>query len=76
MWFIPGMANIGAKVALTGPTMIFGAAKQVWGVIKGIGNGIKAGIDLLGGSFNAAKDYCANGDLGGLWAKTDSDKDV
>lgn len=74
MWFIPGMANIGAKVALTGPTMIFGAAKQVWGVIKGIGNGIKAAVDTLGNSYDAAKEYCSNGDMGSLWTKTDSDK--
>ena len=74
MWFIPGMANIGAKVALTGPTMIFGAAKQVWGVIKGIGNGIKAAVDTLGSSYDAAKEYCSNGDMGSLWTKTDSDK--
>lgn len=74
MWFIPGMANIGAKVALTGPTMIFGAAKQVWGVIKGIGNGIKAAADTLGNSYDAAKEYCSNGDMGSLWTKTDSDK--
>lgn len=74
MWFIPGMANIGAKVALTGPTMIFGAAKQAWGVIKGIGSGIKAAADTLGASYDAAKDYCSNGDMGGLWTKTDSDK--
>lgn len=74
MWFIPGMANIGAKVALTGPTMIFGAAKQAWGVIKGIGNGIKAAADTLGNSYDAAKEYCSNGDMGSLWTKTDSDK--
>lgn len=74
MWFIPGMANIGAKVALTGPTMIFGAAKQVWGVIKGIGNGIKAAADTLSSSYDAAKEYCSNGDMGSLWTKTDSDK--
>lgn len=76
MWFIPGMANIGAKVALTGPTMIFGAAKQAWGAIKSIGSGIKSAIDTLGNSYDAAKDYCSNGDMGGLWTKTDSDKDV
>ena len=76
MWFIPGMANIGAKVALTGPTMIFGAAKQAWGVIKGIGNGIKAAADTLGSSYDAAKEYCSNGDMGSLWTKTDSDKGV
>lgn len=74
MWFIPGMANIGAKVALTGPTMIFGAAKQAWGAIKSIGSGIKSAIDTLGNSYDAAKDYCSNGDMGGLWTKTDSDK--
>lgn len=74
MWFIPGMANIGAKVALTGPTMIFGAAKQAWGVIKGIGSGIKAAADTLGNSYDAAKGYCSNGDMGSLWTKTDSDK--
>lgn len=74
MWFIPGMANIGAKVALTGPTMIFGAAKQAWGVIKGIGSGIKAAADTLGASYDAAKSYCSNGDMGSLWTKTDSDK--
>ena len=76
MWFIPGMANIGAKVALTGPTMIFGAAKQAWGAIKSIGSGIKSAIDTLGNSYDAAKDYCSNGDFAGLWTKTDSDKDV
>lgn len=74
MWFIPGMANIGAKVALTGPTMIFGAAKQAWGVIKSIGSGIKAAADTLGNSYDAAKGYCSNGDMGSLWTKTDSDK--
>lgn len=74
MWFIPGMANIGAKVALTGPTMIFGAAKQAWGVIKSIGSGIKAAADTLGNSYDAAKEYCSNGDMGSLWTKTDSDK--
>lgn len=76
MWFIPGMANIGAKAALTVPTMVVGAAKQAWGVIKGIGNGIKAVADTLGNSYDAAKDYCSNGDFAGLWTKTDSDKDV
>ncbi len=74
MWFIPGMANIGAKVALTGPTMIFGAAKQAWGVIKSIGSGIKSAADTLGNSYDAAKEYCSNGDMGSLWTKTDSDK--
>lgn len=74
MWFIPGMANIGAKVALTGPTMIFGAAKQAWGVIKSIGSGIKAAAGTLGNSYDAAKEYCSNGDMGSLWTKTDSDK--
>lgn len=76
MWFIPGMANIGAKAALTVPTMVVGAAKQAWGVIKGIGNGIKAVADTLGNSYDAAKEYCSNGDMGSLWTKTDSDKDV
>lgn len=76
MWFIPGMANVIGKVALTGPTMVFGAAKQAWGVIKGIGNGIKAVADTLGTSYDAAKEYCSNGDMASLWTKTDSDKDV
>lgn len=71
--YIPKIANNFSKMSLTLPTLLIGAAKGAWEILCNIGNGIKSAANIVGNSYTSAKEYCNNGDIIGLWTKTNGD---